>query len=116
MSPPQLIFGCASIGAQFATKEDVIAILKTLSNTGIGRIDTAGRYPPTVPGLSQKLLGQAGVAQTGLVIDTKINVWGDGSDTLTASNIDSSVKQSLGDLHLDKVGCQIPHTRKSNGH
>ena len=103
MSVPQLIFGCASIGEHFKSKEDVQTVFRTLKDAGIGRVDTAARYPPTAAGMSERLLGEAGVAQAGLIVDTKIDISGNGRGSLTATNIDSSLQQSLESLQLEKV-------------
>ena len=116
MPAPQLIFGCASIGAQFASKEEVQTVFRTLKDVGINRVDTAARYPPTAAGMSQRLLGEAGVAREGLIVDTKIDVSGDGRGSLTAANIDRSLQQSLMSLQLEKVETRISYTEKVSGH
>ena len=103
MSVPQLIFGCASIGEHFKSNEEVESLFRTLKDTGIGRVDTAARYPPTAAGMSERLLGEAGVAQAGLIVDTKIDISGNGRGSLTATDIDSSLQQSLESLQLEKV-------------
>ncbi|KAI1335584.1 Aldo/keto reductase [Xylariaceae sp. FL0016] len=69
---PKLIFGAANIGTSYATPQAVSDLLDTLQSVGIDRIDTAARYPPTDPGASERLLGEAGVSERGFAIDTKI--------------------------------------------
>src|ERR1035441_4438167 len=104
MSPPELIFGTASVGASFTTKEAVLSVIEALKKAGIGRVDTAGRYPPTSPGLSQKLLGEARVAGEGFTVDTKIALVGaDAGGSLSPQAIDKSIAESLSSLGVTKV-------------
>ena len=103
MSNPHVIFGCASIGASFPTKEDVRDVLETLQKAAITRLDTAARYPPTSPGLSEKLLGETHIAQHGFLVDTKIACSADPSGSLAEAAIGKSLNQSLLSLDVSKV-------------
>ena len=102
MSPPQLIFGCASLGKSFTTKQEVEQLGEALRHAHISRIDTAARYPPTSPGTSERLIGEAGYGGK-FTIDTKIMVSSDGSGSLTATNIGKSLESSLKSLGVAKV-------------
>ncbi|EIN06754.1 aldehyde reductase [Punctularia strigosozonata HHB-11173 SS5] len=104
-----LIFGGANIGERFTTVEEVSSVLSKLKEKGIIRIDTAARYPPTNPGASEKLIGEAHAAQLGFVIDTKVNVAGDGRGSLSAEAIAKSIEESLGRLGVDKVNVLYCH-------
>jgi len=103
MSPPQIIFGCATVGASFATKDDVVEISTALKAAGVARLDTAARYPPTSPGLSQKLLGEARLGELGFSIDTKVACSADTSGSLTEAAIEKSLKESLASLGVSQV-------------
>ncbi|KAM4057920.1 aldo/keto reductase family protein [Hirsutella rhossiliensis] len=93
-SHPLLIFGGASIGYAYDRPEAVSELLRTLRSLGITRVDTAARYPPTNPGASERLLGEAGAATQGFDLDTKILCWGDGSGTLEPAAIEKSLHES----------------------
>lgn len=103
MAAPHLIFGCATIGHSFTQASEVSTLLDILKSAGIKRLDTAARYPPTAPGLSQKLLGEAEAAEKGFAIDTKIKVVGSSEGSLTAPAIEESLSGSLASLHLSDV-------------
>ncbi|OJD36445.1 aldehyde reductase [Diplodia corticola] len=110
---PALIFGGASIGSAYTTPEAVADLLATLKSLGIQRIDTAARYPPTSPGTSERLLGEAAAARQGFTIDTKVLASGDGSGNLTPAAIDDSVQQSysrlqMGDAKFNILYCHMP--------
>ena len=103
-STPQLIFGAASFGAAFREAEDAQSVLDLLKSHNVKRIDTAGRYPPTNPGLSEELLGAVKAAEQGFTIDTKILAWSaDGSGELKREKIEESVSTSLRRLGVSKV-------------
>lgn len=102
MSSPQVIFGCASVGAAYTKEEELKELAKVLRAAGIIRIDTAARYPPTSPGASEKLLGLAGYGKQ-FAVDTKVLISGDGSGSLTAAAIGKSLDQSFQSLGVDKV-------------
>ncbi|RDW59885.1 hypothetical protein BP6252_12972 [Coleophoma cylindrospora] len=110
-STPTPIFGCATIGYNFTTKESVEELLSIVKNTGIKRLDTAGRYPPSSPGDSERLLGEAGANDLGFQIDTKIMVFTTTAGSLSAENIASSVQRSLERLRLQQLNtlyCHMP--------
>ena len=102
MSSPQLIFGCASLGKSFTNNEEVEKLGEALQNVHISRVDTAARYPPTSPGTSERLIGEANYGEK-FTIDTKVMVSGDGSGSLTATNIGKSLENSLKSLGVEKV-------------
>ena len=104
MAQPHLIFGCATIGHTFATESEVSAILNTVKRSGVSRLDTAARYPPTAPGRSEELLGDAQAGAKGFAIDTKIKVAGTTTDgSLTASAIENSLNNSFKSLRISQV-------------
>jgi len=103
MATPELIFGCATIGAQFPTKDSVLEVSTVLQAAGVTRLDTAARYPPTSPGLSQELLGEAHLGEAGFSIDTKIACSLDPSGSLTGAAIEKSLKESLDVLGVPRV-------------
>lgn len=110
MSSPQVCFGCASIGKSYTTAEQVTALLHSLSKAGIKHLDTAARYPPTSPGLSEKLLGEAECGKKGeFSVNTKVLISGDGSGSLTETAIGKSLDQSyqsLGVSEVSRTPCQ----------
>lgn len=97
-SAPQLIFGCGGLGNEFIGQDAVAELLQILQETGIARLDTAALYPPTDIGASQRLLGQAGAAQIGFSIDTKVMI---------------SMKNFKGTLEPDKIAKSIAESDKS---
>ena len=74
---PALIFGSGNVGASWGgpatTAAGLPGTLTALKRLGISRIDTAAVYPPGgTAGDSERLLGEAGAAAAGFVIDTKV--------------------------------------------
>lgn len=103
MSRPNTIFGCALIGINFNAPKQVQELLDELKSLNIDRLDTAARYSPSNPGSSERLLSDVRAAEQGFIIDTKIDTGGDGSGTLTAAAISSSMGESVGRLKMDRV-------------
>lgn len=103
MTHPNLVLGGAAIGSSYRTVDAVSELLAALKKHGISHIDSAARYPPTDPGRSEQLLGQAEAAEAGFVIDTKIETAGDGRGTLTAAAIEKSLKASFDRLQVKNV-------------
>ncbi|KIM97230.1 hypothetical protein OIDMADRAFT_130744 [Oidiodendron maius Zn] len=98
---PKLIFGTASLGDKFATVKDVNDLLKVLKSHGITTLDTAGLYPSTNMGASERLLGECGAAGDGFAIDTKIFVTSvEASGTLKPEAIEKSISTSIERLQL----------------
>jgi len=92
---PQLIFGCGGLGNEFVGQDQVTEVLHTLKEAGVERLDTAALYPPTDIGASQRLLGQAGAAQKGFTIDTKVLISLSGFEgTLEPEKIAKSITES----------------------
>ncbi|TGO92319.1 hypothetical protein BPOR_0005g00080 [Botrytis porri] len=111
MGHPSLIFGAASIGMDFSTKESVQDALDVLKELNISQIDTAGRYPPTNHGRSEELLGEVGAASQGFFISTNIlaTKLGYGSGELEASAIEKSLDTSFESLGVDQVDILYCH-------
>ncbi|KAF5869773.1 putative aldo keto protein [Botrytis fragariae] len=111
MSHPSLIFGAASFGMDFSTKESVQDALEVLKELNISQIDTAGRYPPTNHGRSEELLGRVGATSQGFSISTKIlaTKLGYGSGELEASAIKKSLDTSFKRLGVDQVDILYCH-------
>lgn len=103
---PIIYFGGGTIGeGAFSTPHDVKGLLDVLQSCKIEHIDTAGRYPGSAPGESERLIGAANAAERGFTIDTKILVTGKGpgQGSLTKSAIDESLTRSLKVLGVDQV-------------
>ena len=104
MSPPDIIFGGALLGASsHKTEKDVNELLDQLQSLGVTRIDTAARYPALDPGKSESLLGAAGAAKRGLVLDTKIYCTREALGSLEPTAIEGSVSGSLNRLGVEKA-------------
>jgi len=110
---PQLIFGCGGLGNEFIGKDAVAELLQVLKEAGIGRLDTAGLYPPTDIGASQRLLGEAGAAKLGFTIDTKVLISMRGfSGTLRPEKIEESLQESIRALQFEegqRINVYYPH-------
>ncbi|KAI9697359.1 MAG: hypothetical protein M1820_007865 [Bogoriella megaspora] len=105
MPYPNVYFGAATLGLGFDDVEEVSKLLEVLEKHGIKRIDTAGRYPPIKPGVSESLLGQSKASEKGFVIDTKILAGpGDGSGELENAAISESLSNSLQRLGVSALG------------
>lgn len=103
MTHPNLVLGGAALGSSYQTLDAVSELLVALKKHNISHIDSAARYPPTNPGRSEQLLGQAKAAEAGFIIDTKINTEGDGSGTLTPAAIETSLRSSFDRLQVKNV-------------
>ncbi|KAI0882023.1 Aldo/keto reductase [Annulohypoxylon maeteangense] len=111
-SHPQLIFGGASIGAAFATPQEVSELLQTLKSLGVKRIDTAARYPPTNPGASERLLGELGATKLGFLIDTKVLCAGLGEGSLEPAATQKSLVESYERLQLQDSKVNVLHCHR----
>ncbi|KAF7930984.1 uncharacterized protein EAE97_009193 [Botrytis byssoidea] len=111
MGHPSLIFGAASTGMYFSTKETVQDALEVFNALNISQIDTAGRYPPTNHGRSEELLGEVGAASQGFSISTKILATNlnFGSGELEAPAIRKSLDRSFKCLGVDQVDILYCH-------
>ncbi|KAL8656069.1 MAG: hypothetical protein Q9210_000507 [Variospora velana] len=113
---PLIHFGSGNVGeGAFATVEDVGGLLDTLATCGIKTIDTAGVYPLSAPGASERLLGAAKASDRGFTLNTKILMTGDGpgQGSLRKEAINESFQRSLTVLGLPKVDvlyCHQPDT------
>ena len=104
MGSPKLIFGAASFGMDLVSPEEVQEILDFLKQIRNIQIDTAGRYPPTVPSRSEELLGEAKAANQGFTIDTKIlmQTTNQGGH-MERSAVERSLEISLRRMSIDQV-------------
>ncbi|KAL9011348.1 MAG: hypothetical protein Q9173_003799 [Seirophora scorigena] len=103
---PVIQFGGGNVGeGAFATVEDVVALLDTLDACGIKEIDTAGVYPISSFGASERLLGAANAPNRGFIVNTKIMVTGEGpgQGSLRKKAIDESLRRSLTTLCVPNV-------------
>lgn len=101
LAAPRLIYGCGGLGNEFLGEDSVKELLEILKELGVTRLDTAGLYPPTDIGASQRLLGQTGAAGLGFTIDTKVRIAMRGfAGTLEPEKIATSVVASINDLKL----------------
>ena len=104
MSYPKLIFGAGHLGMSFPTTKETLELLNYLKSKNINHIDTARRYPSPKPGLSEKLLGDAKAAESGFVLDSKINIPASGpSGSLTRGKIQESMEESCATLNVKQV-------------
>ena len=114
---PTLLYGTGFLGTPttFPTPEQTNQLLTFLQQKGISRIDTARRYPATVSGLAEQLLGSGGASKMGFIIDTKVKVTGtEGpAGSLTPEKIAASIEESYAALQLPKgttgVNMLYPH-------
>ena len=95
---PRLIFGGSTIGAEWGSLDSVKELLDRLQTAGIDEIDAAGLYPATDSGACERLLGEAGAADLGFRIDTKVFTGFDPVGTLEAEKINASVSASIESL------------------
>ena len=111
---PKLIFGTASLGmtgsSSFQDVASVQELFKTLKDVGITQLDTAARYPPNNPGMSEKLIGEA---RGEFVIDTKVltALTNDGSGDLAKDAMQKSVDESLSKLNQKSVSTDDQYMR-----
>ncbi len=104
MSYPKLIFGAGHLGMSFSTTAETGELLDYLKSQNIQHIDTARRYPGPKPGLSEKLLGESKAAESGFIIDTKINIPATGPNgSLTREKILESMADSSAALGVTQV-------------
>jgi hypothetical protein len=123
MSPanqPHILVGSGGGIIPNSTPEEVSAIfrrLKGLASTIYG-IDTAAVYGGSERGKSERILGAAGIADAGFVVDTKVLFYGpdgpgDGREKdggpLSRANVLRSSKESLERLKVTKVRCLYAH-------
>lgn len=97
---PKLIFGTATFGMDLTEFQDhatIQALLETLQDLGVQRLDSGARYPPLKPGRAEELIGETKNTSRKFVVDTKVytNTQADGSGDLTPGAIDKSVHASL---------------------
>lgn len=98
---PELIFGCATVGEEWPTKQSVQELLEALRCSGIDRIDTAASYPATNVCASERLLGEAGVSRQNFKVDTKILVPNqEASGSLQPGAVELSLQKSYEHLQL----------------
>lgn len=115
---PNLIFGTASFGfpsTEFQNPSSVLDLLQNLQSLGIHHLDSGARYPPTNPGRSEELIGEAQELSERFTVDTKVytDVRMDGSGDLTCEAVDRSVSASLQRLkRLD--GVNILHAHRAD--
>lgn len=104
MGVPKLIFGAALFGMNFANPKDVQEVLDYIKENNITHLVTAGRYPPTLPGRSEELIGETDAASQGFTIDTKILALApDQRGGMDRSAVEQSLKTSLQRLGVEQV-------------
>jgi aflatoxin B1 aldehyde reductase len=98
---------------QGLTAEEAVKVLEHMQTLPIKitGIDTAAAYPPTNPGESELVLGEAGVGGSGFTVDTKVLIdrQSDGSGELGQDNITKSIVDSLAKLKMSKVQVLYAH-------
>lgn len=104
MTPPNFILGCATFGHSWTEPSDIKALATALrENGGVNTVDTAARYPPTSPGQSEILIGEAKLAESDFKIGTKVLFLGDGKGSLSTEAVEKSVATSLERLGTNQV-------------
>jgi aryl-alcohol dehydrogenase-like predicted oxidoreductase len=113
---PHVLLGAGG-GIIPASKPEVVSsLLKHITTlpTPIYGVDTAAVYPSSDPGLSEKVLGEAGIGDTNLILDTKVLVGPAVDDSkggaLSKVNLRISVEKSLAALKVGKVRAIYAHT------
>lgn len=107
---PRLRFGCANVGVSWNSKEDLESLAGALADSGVRHLDTAARYPPHSPGLSERLIGDNDFAEKGFNINTKIMIKAlDGAGSMSADAISQSISQSHRSLKVTKVREKTPN-------
>jgi len=98
--------------ASFQDVDSIRQLLNALKDLGVTHLDTAARYPPNNPGLSERLLGEAGAGD--FVVDTKIltDTRTDGSGDLAFEAMNKSVGNSL--KSLKRANVSIAHVRRKS--
>ncbi|KAG7007769.1 hypothetical protein G7Y79_00008g024070 [Physcia stellaris] len=115
---PQLIFGTASFGMDLTDFQDpssVKALLQTLEELNVHRLDSGARYPPRNPGKAEELIGATRELSHSFAIDTKVytDTGTDGSGDLTAEAIEKSLNESLQRLKKSD-GVNILHAHRAD--
>lgn len=113
MSKPKSIFGAALLGMSFNDEATVAQALDILKEVDVNQIDTAPRYPPSSPGKSECLLGEAHVASEAFKIDSKIVIVPDTNGAIGAASIQQSVGKTLSRLGLQKVSGLLLNSKTS---
>lgn len=101
---PELLTGGAISSLNgFNTADLVKSTLALLHNQGVTHVDTARRYPPTSPGQSEQLLGEANVhSGSGFVVDKDSLSWQASAATRSARY--TFMFQTIRRLLLEQVG------------
>ncbi|KAK3317482.1 NADP-dependent oxidoreductase domain-containing protein [Cercophora scortea] len=115
--PPHLVFGAGGIGSaensftyRWDTPEKVSEVLAVLKKLDILELDSAAIYPPGNPWNTETLLGQAGAAEKGFIIDSKVFVeWGSPKPSLDEAGISSSAARTLELIGADKLRTLYAH-------
>lgn len=117
--PPELLFGAGGIGEgivthAWTTGPQTSELLSALKEFGLLHLDGAASYPPGLTWGSETLLGEAGAATKGFVIDSKVEVvtLGGGprrAGSLTPERMRASMEKTLGLLGLERVHIYYSH-------
>jgi predicted oxidoreductase len=110
---PHILFGSGGGIIPNSSPDQVKSLFKHLKDlpVPIYGIDTAAVYPGGNSGASERILGEAGIGNSGFVLDTKVLRVPREKDahTLTRDAILSSTNASLERLHVDKVRTIYAH-------
>jgi aflatoxin B1 aldehyde reductase len=112
---PHVLLGAGGGIIPSLEPEALASVLKYIQTlpTPIYGIDTAAIYPGTNPGYSEKILGEAGIGNFDLILDTKI-LAGPTFDSsnggpLSKTNFRKSFEKSLANLKVGKVRAIYAH-------
>jgi aflatoxin B1 aldehyde reductase len=112
---PHILLGAGGGIIPSLDTEALASLLKHIQTlpTPIYGIDTAAVYPGINPGYSEKGLGEAGIGNTNLILDTKIlcgpTVDGNDGGALSKVNLRKSMEKSLASLKVSKVRAIYAH-------
>ncbi|KAF2673429.1 aldehyde reductase [Microthyrium microscopicum] len=112
---PYILLGAGGGIVPNSSPEEMASLLKHIQTlpVPIYGIDTAGVYPMPDPGLSERVLGKAGIGETPLILDTKIlvgqTVDSSNGGALSKVNLQKSMDKSLEQLKVKKVRVIYAH-------
>jgi aflatoxin B1 aldehyde reductase len=110
---PHILLGSGGGIIPSSSPEQVKSLLAHLKDLPVPLygIDTAAQYPGGNPGGSERILGEAGIGNSGFVLDTKVIRRPREKDagTLSRDAVLKSASESLERLRVDKVRTLYAH-------
>lgn len=105
--PIELVIGAGNWGV--ADEDDMNKLIAAIRKhkSIIETVDTAALYPFSAPSASEMVVGGAGFAQDGFLVNTKALFYPEGG-CYTHDGVQNSVMKSLKSLNVSKVS-SLPH-------